>query len=183
MDPSSGRLTPLYGSDRHVTDLHRGVSAGIRSTYDPGTRVETNQVFVGYGVPERIITIPGVAAPDHLTDDALVSPDGAWIAASLTAEGGCGGVPEVRTAIVDTETGALHIITDFFAQAWVDSSHLAGYRETARTDPATGQQLPERDPHLLLADLGGTIVDLPKGTFLAVIAGTDAAPRLERPAR
>lgn len=125
LDPATGRLTPLYSSDRHLTDVHAGLTVGSSTS--------SLAVLVGgstsFSVPE---SRRGVQ--DANIGGARISPDGAHIAVPITGLAGCGGEPIVWTDIIDVSTHAHHVIPNVFAASWVDDGHfVASDMSDART--------------------------------------------------
>jgi hypothetical protein len=113
LDPATGRSTPLQGGDRHVVDVHRGLVLAMRQ---PETLlVSGDSTFTVTGRP--------VSNGEHLAD-AAISPDGAHVYGSLTAMSGCGGVPEVRTMVIDVAAQHTTVLTGMYASGWYDDAHL-----------------------------------------------------------
>jgi hypothetical protein len=113
LDPATGRSTPLAGADRHVVDVHAGLVLAMRQ---PETLLVT-------GGHSATLTERPVQNGEHLAA-AAISPDGTHVFGSMTSMSGCGGEPEVRTAVLDPATQRSTVLRDVFAVAWFDQSHL-----------------------------------------------------------
>jgi hypothetical protein len=113
LDPATGHSTPLAGGDRHVVDVHAGLVLAMRQ---PETLLVT-------GAHAATLTERPVTDGEHLVG-AAISPDGAHVFGSMTSMSGCGGVPEVRTAVLDPATQQSTVLSDVFAEDWYDNAHL-----------------------------------------------------------
>jgi hypothetical protein len=113
LDPATGRSVPLAGGDRHVVDVHRGLVLALR---------QPTTLLVG-GAQDVTLTERPVSQGEHFVD-AAISPDGAHVYGSMTSMSGCGGIPQVRTVVVDAATHAATTLPDVFAEGWYDNAHL-----------------------------------------------------------
>ena len=113
LDPNTGRSTPLQGGDRHVVDVHAGLVLAMRQP----------ETLLVSGAVQATLTEQPARQFEHLAA-AAISPDGAHVFASMTSMSGCGGEPEVRTAVLDPATHHAGVLPDVFAVAWFDDAHL-----------------------------------------------------------
>jgi hypothetical protein len=112
-DPATGRTSPLFGNDRHVTDVHAGIVAAIRGP---------NVMLVSGG---HTLTVPEQPATKDMTIvNAAVSPDGAHVLGTFVGQPGCGGDPAQSTLVTDVASGRTTVLPGIFADRWYDDSHL-----------------------------------------------------------
>jgi hypothetical protein len=97
---------------------------------------------------------------------ARISPSGSQLFVSSLNMSGCGGTAEAATSVVNVPSGEETTIAGFFAEAWLDDTHLLG-RSPVQGPPqgVTGSA------HVQVAALSGHRSDLALGTLVGVLNG------------
>jgi hypothetical protein len=144
LDPATGRSTPLFGHDRHVTDVHAGLELGVHAS----TLMVTGRTTMVVDRPSS----------DGIVATAAISPDGGHVLGSLVADGGCGSPPRVHTVVGDTMAASWTALDGIYAVGWFDNGHMV-VGDTPYGGP------------LRIVDLAGhgDTAPLTRGTFVGVL--------------
>ncbi len=149
VDPSTGAETALFGAERWPLD----VGAGLRVAM--GMDLQTLYVA---GTAQITRTYP---LPIHV---ARIAPAGSRLFVSTFGEEGCGGQQKAATSVVEVPSATQTTIDGFFADAWLDDSHVLG--RSLVTDPRGGFGW---SAHVLVADLSGQESELALGRLVGVL--------------
>jgi len=151
VDPASGAESALFGANRWPLDVRAGLRVAMdtdhRSLYVAGTAQMT-----------RTYPLPIQAAG--------IGPSGSRLFVSGLAMSGCGGTAKAATSVVDVPSGQETTLAGFFAEAWLDDTHLLG-RSPVQGPP----QSVTWSAHVQVADLSGHRSDLALGTLVGVLDG------------
>lgn len=149
VDPATGAEQALFGAHLWPLDVHGGVRVAV------GPDSATIQV-AGSAQFSRTLPMPVSAAG--------ISPSADRLFASAVAMTGCGGEARATTGVFDVATGDQTEIDGFFADAWLDDTHLLG----RSVEPSPPQGI-TWSAHVEVADLGGHTSDLVLGTLVGVL--------------
>ena len=149
VDPASGAESALFGANRWPLDVRAGLRVAVdtehRSLYVAGTAQMT-----------RTYPLPIQAAG--------IGPSGSRLFVSGLSMSGCGGTAEAATYVVEVPSGQETTLAGFFADAWLDDTHLLG------RSPVPGPpQGVTWSAHVQVADLSGHRSDLALGTLVGVL--------------
>ena len=151
VDPATGAESALFGPDRWPLD----VRAGLRVAMDS----DGKSLYVA-GSAQMTRTYP------LLIQAAGIGSSGSRLFVSTLNMSGCGGSAKAATSVVDVPSGQETTIAGFFADAWLDDTHLLG-RSPVQGPP----QGVTWSAHVQVADLSGHQSDLALGTLIGVLHG------------
>jgi hypothetical protein len=149
VDPATGTETPLFGADRWPLDVHGGVQVATSDDQPTLFVAGAAQITRTYPLPVR---------------GARVSPAAGRMFVSTFAMTGCGGRPVAATHVLEVPSGGEATVDGFFAEAWLDDTHLLG--RTVLPGPQTEFAW---SSHVQVVDLSGHRSDLVLGRLIGVL--------------
>jgi hypothetical protein len=149
VDPATGAETALFGAGRWPLDVGAGLHVA--------TGVDLTSLYVE-GAAQITRTYP---LPIHV---ARVDPSGSRVFVSTFGELGCGGKPMAATSILAVPSGAQTTIDGFYADSWLDDTHVLGRTVVPHSDGGF-----DWSAHVQVADLSGQRSDVVLGTLIGVL--------------
>jgi hypothetical protein len=151
VDPATGAESALFGANRWPLDVRAGLRVAMDTDHKSLYVAGTTQMTRTYPLPIQA---------------AGIGPSGSRLFVSSLDMSGCGGTAQAATSVVDVPSAQETTIAGFFAEAWLDDTHLLG-RSPVQGPP----QGVTWSAHVQVSDLSGHRSDVALGTLVGVLNG------------